>query len=345
MRAILAGRGWAAGLGGLLWLCALAAVASPARAEPVFFLHDGALIQHHAAEKSTEKLAPPAPGAVIGEFLGVVEGNHPVVKLMPADWDPHHHDGGHERDPAIGDIAVLGRDGQVDRVLAEGAVRAYPSPSGRKIALIDADYSVHIVEGDSSRLLDIPERTVLVAWSPDERLLCLTVYPPDWTFDAASRAEGPDDFLRLINNDLFLYDLEADTGERLTHYTGYDYAGTFSPDGSEILFISSRSGRGAFYTLALETREIRQITNLAPGSYDVPVGRSQSIVWLPHDNSIAYEAQETPELSSIRTVGVDGTNPRNLGIGEQPRPANGGAAVVFLDETAAPRLHLLEVQP
>lgn len=303
-------------------------------AQPAWFVHEGALVRFDGEQ--ARRLAPPVQMA---EVLGTVEGGAPVVKLGAAAGHHHDHDCGH--DPALADIAVLDESGAVQRLLAENAFRAFPSPSGTRIALIDADYTVHILEGETRRTLDIEERTVLVAWAPDESRLCLTVYPADWRFNAASTADGPDDFLRLINNDLMLYELEHDHAVRLTDHPGYDYGGLFSPDGDSIFFISSRAGRGAFHRVDLATRTIEQLTNLEPGSYDVPVARSQTMVWLANANAIAYEAQETPELSSIRTIGADGRGPRTLGLGSQPRAIDGGRAVAFLETDGTPVMRRL----
>lgn len=317
-------------------LALLAGWAALAGAQPAWFVQDGALVRFDGQE--AVKLAAPAPEVRVREFLGVVADGAPVVKLDVAAGHRHDADCGHEHDPALADIVELDEAGRIRRVVAENAFRAFPSPDGTRVAVVDADYSVHVLDGERRRSLALAERTVLVAWSPDARRLCLTVYPPDWRFNAASTADGPDDFLRLINNDLVLYDLETDRAERLTDAPGYDYGGLFSPDGASIFFISSRAGRGAFHRIDLATRRIEQLTNLEPGSYDVPVGRSQTLVWLPALDAVAYEAQETPELSSIRVVGSDGGRARKLGLGTQPRVLEGGRALAYLDADGRPTL-------
>jgi Tol biopolymer transport system component len=134
----------------------------------------------------------------------------------------------------------------------------------------------------------------------------------------------------LLNNDLYLYDIEKGELKQLTRFGGYDYSGIFSPDGGRIFFISGRSGRGAFYAMDVDGRNFRQVTNLRRGSYEVPVARSDTLSWSGAKNVIVYEAQGVVYLNEIRSIRPDGSDARKLGLGAAPQLVRGGRAVAFI---------------
>lgn len=304
----------------VLWLVLVWAGAA---AQPAFWADKGVLLRHDPDAKTTR-----APAATLDQpvydFLGTLQEGRIVVSLGQMELEP----GGDVRRGV--DIAILSPAGSLESVVCENALRAYPSPQGDRMVILERDYSMTLWSAEGIKPLPLAERVVLAAWAPDGSKLCLTAYPPDWLPSRVTNAPNPDEFLRLNNNDLFLYDPVTATGERLTDAPGYDYSGIFSPDGGAIFFLSGRSGRGAFYRLDLATRAIQPLTNLAPGSYDVPVGRSDTFSWIPEANTIVYEAQEPTMLSSVRAIRADGSAPRLLGEGKRPRVRDGGKSVLFL---------------
>jgi hypothetical protein len=301
----------------------LAALCSGAAAQPAFWADKGVLLRHDPDAKTTQAAAVPLDKPVY-DYLGTLAGGRIVVSLGQMELEP----GGDVRRGV--DIAILSPSGSLESVARENVLRAYPSPQGDRMVILERDYSMTLWSAEGIKPLPLAERVVLVAWAPDGSKLCLTAYPPDWLPSRVTNAPNPDEFLRLNNNDLFLFDPVTATGERLTDAPGYDYSGIFSPDGGAIFFLSGRSGRGAFYRLDLATRAIQPLTNLAPGSYDVPVGRSDTFSWIPETNTIVYEAQEPTMLSSVRAIRADGSAPRLLGEGKCPRVRDGGKTVLFL---------------
>ena len=331
VRETLRGRrsAWRLSPAGTLSVVLLSAIfVAPAFAQPLYFVTGGSLSEfrpEQAAQQKADSFQAVPTELPVHEFLGLTSDGKPLVSLgTPFLLDGMISDSGVQ-------IALLSPSGGVEKVIHENAVRAYPAPVGDAIALIHLDYTISLYRGDGSiEPVPVPGRTVLAAWSPDGGRLCLTAYPPDWSPHRMHNPDGPDDFLRLINNDLYLYDPGSGKITQLTHEPGYDYSGVFSPDGQRILFISDRSGRGAFYVYDLTRGETTQLTNRAPGSYEVPIGRSDTIRWLARNDTIVYEAQEGSDVHAIRSLRGDGSSPRRLAYGRQPRVFDGGRKVAFL---------------
>jgi Tol biopolymer transport system component len=61
--------------------------------------------------------------------------------------------------------------------------------------------------------------------------------------------------------DIYLADLNGKILKKLTNTPGYDAEATLSPDGSQMLFTSTRNGDLDLYKMNLKTGETRQITN------------------------------------------------------------------------------------
>ncbi|MCC6546985.1 PD40 domain-containing protein [Candidatus Sumerlaeota bacterium] len=296
-------------------------------AEDAYFVQDGTLLKHSSEPGKRSPDARLVASKKISAFHGLADGGKPIVSL----GSPKIEDGYVVTEGV--EIAALNDDGSTERIIASNALRAYPSPSGDRIAILTVDPigDVLIGENGKTRTLPFANRVTLVSWSPDEESICVTAYPPDWAPYKTNNPEGTQDFLRLLNSDLFLINIATGESRQLTNAPGYDYSGVFSPDGKFIHFISSRSGRGAFYRLTLSDGSVQQLTNLAPGSYDVPVGRSDTFVWAAGSDTLLYEAQQTETTSAIRAIKSDGSSARSFGVGRQPRLLGSGAAFLAED--------------
>ncbi|MDK2970934.1 MAG: TolB protein [Candidatus Sumerlaeota bacterium] len=306
------------------WLsvcCFFAAGLLPAA--PAFFAAEGKLLA--STGEKTETLEPDLP-VPIHELHGMMAGGRPLVTLGAPEISH-----GYELEQGS-TLAILTSGGAIDEYVATDALRGYPSPSGKTIAVLKSDFSVTLWREGTETPLAFDKPVTLVAWSPDESKLCLTAYPEDWTPWKANNPESEEEFLRLIDSNLWLADLESGGVRQLTDAPGYDYSGVFTPDGRSLFFISSRAGRGAFFLMDLETSGLRQLTNLEPGSYDVPVGRSDTFVWLDKGSRLAYEAQEIGEKAVIRTFDVTSGAAQRLAPGTQPRVLDSGR-LAYLDKS------------
>ncbi|MDD5223281.1 MAG: hypothetical protein PHE84_04770 [bacterium] len=69
------------------------------------------------------------------------------------------------------------------------------------------------------------------------------------------------------NLDLYLLDLSTRNLERLTSDPGDDISPTWSPDGKEIFFSSSRNGKYNLYAYSPSGKNLRQVTDLETGAF------------------------------------------------------------------------------
>ncbi|GAB1823747.1 S9 family peptidase [Herbidospora sp. RD11066] len=83
--------------------------------------------------------------------------------------------------------------------------------------------------------------------------------------------------------DLHLLDVAHGTSVRLTHSDCVNTAPAFSPDGTQVAFLSTRSGRPQLWLLPLAGGEARQVTDLAQGVGGAPV-------FSPDGTKIAFTA-------------------------------------------------------
>ena len=60
--------------------------------------------------------------------------------------------------------------------------------------------------------------------------------------------------------DLYTIPIEGGTATRLTHGMAHDFAPRFSPDGSEIVFVSDRSGDNNLWLMSADGNDVRALT-------------------------------------------------------------------------------------
>ncbi|MFM8951705.1 MAG: biopolymer transporter Tol [Planctomycetaceae bacterium] len=100
--------------------------------------------------------------------------------------------------------------------------------------------------------------------------------------------------------DLFVADLAGGELTQLTTAPGYDAECSFSPDGSQILFVSDRDGDPDIYVMNADGSNLRQLTN-APGYDGGPF-------FSPDEKWIAYRTDRIEkDLLQIHVMRADGT--------------------------------------
>ena len=102
--------------------------------------------------------------------------------------------------------------------------------------------------------------------TPPTASLTLT---PDWIWERAA---------------IWLIDLETDEKHRLTAGRGLDTHPAWSPDGSELAFLSTRDGLRQLYVISTGAGEPRQLT-------DLPQGVTHGPAWSPDGRYIAFAAR------------------------------------------------------
>jgi Tol biopolymer transport system component len=155
---------------------------------------------------------------------------------------------------------------------------AYFHPDGQSILFASSHLDPAIQ--DESAAADRPEAP---AYSRSERYA--------WDFDP--------------HMDIFRANPDGSGLERLTDAEGYDAEGSYSPDGSQIVFTSFRDGDADIYVMDADGSNVRQITN-EPGYDGGPF-------FSPDGKSLIYRSdREQNDLLQIFINTVDGRNERQL---------------------------------
>lgn len=89
------------------------------------------------------------------------------------------------------------------------------------------------------------------------------------------------------NSDIYLIDAKNLIRKQLTFFKGSDFQPSFSPDGKQLAFISTRSGKPQIYLLPTDGGEAKQATFLSTGVSD--------ILWSPNGKHIAFTTSVFPE--------------------------------------------------
>ena len=125
-------------------------------------------------------------------------------------------------------------------------------------------------------------------WSPDGKRLALT-----------STDGAPDGM-----TDVCVMDIEGIVLKNLTRSPGRDEVGSWSPDGSKIVFFSNRDGNGEIYVMSSNGRKQVNLTN-HPALDAAPT-------WSPDGTQIAFQSNREGGQDDVYTMNPDGANVVNL---------------------------------
>ena len=119
------------------------------------------------------------------------------------------------------------------------------------------------------------------------------------------------------HTDIFVTRLQPAAGDghglvQLTHEPGYDAECSFSPDGSQILFVSDRDGDPDIYVMDADGRNVRQLTN-EPGYDGGPF-------FSPDGRLIAYRTDRLEkDMLQIHVMKADGSGDMPITSGQGVR--------------------------
>jgi TolB protein len=122
-------------------------------------------------------------------------------------------------------------------------------------------------------------------------------------------------------------DLNSGANTRLTSAPSIETAPSFSPDGSQIVFESDRSGTPQIYVMPFGGGETRRIS-FGQGRYGTPV-------WSPRGDLIAFTKQSKGRFH-IGVMRTDGSEERLLTasfLDEGPTWSPNGRVIMFTRET------------
>jgi hypothetical protein len=123
---------------------------------------------------------------------------------------------------------------------------------------------------------------------------------------------------------LYAFDrADPSTLQQVTHGPGSDMSGSYSPDGSRIVFASTRGGNFDLYVADADGGNVVQVTS-TPAVEAEPV-------WTADGSQIVYQSDATGSMQ-VWIVDADGTNARALTSGEphlEPAVSPNGARIAF----------------
>ena len=139
-------------------------------------------------------------------------------------------------------------------------------------------------------------------------------------------AAGPGGLLAATLNkdkdqEIYLLDRQGNIKQRLTNSPGIDISPTFSPDGSQMAFVSNRAGSPQIFIMAGSGGQARRLT--MSGSYNV------SPCWSPKGDLIAYAGRARGGFQ-IFVISPQGGSPRQItqeGSNESPTFSPDGAFI------------------
>ena len=131
-----------------------------------------------------------------------------------------------------------------------------------------------------------------------------TYLSPKWSPDGKRLALTSTDRSRDGMTDVCVMDIEGIALKNLTRSPGRDEVGSWSADGSKIVFFSNRDGNGEIYVMGSNGRKQVNLTN-HPALDAAPT-------WSPDGTQIAFQSNREGGQDDIYVMNPDGSNVVNL---------------------------------
>jgi Tol biopolymer transport system component len=180
---------------------------------------------------------------------------------------------------------------------------AFPGANG-KIAFnstppTGAKSQIFVMNPDGSGVVQLthePGMNSESAWSPDGRKIAFVT----------SRDDPDPANCSPCNSEIYVMDADGSNAIRLTNDAATDDSPAWSPDGTKIVFRSTRTGNGDIYSMNANGGGVTGLTASA--------GIENSPAWSPDGSKIAFSGpnEEYPFDKDIQVMNVDGTDQINL---------------------------------
>ena len=217
------------------------------------------------------------------------------------------------------EIYVMNNDGtgQV-RLTNNIGADSFPafSPDGRKIAFISQNPSptfavnIKLMNADGTNQIELTPITYFSSQNPwfDRRSL-------SWSPDGSKIAFEDGGEILTIN-------IDGTNRTNLTNQTAGDYEPAFSPDGSRILFVSSRVPFSVMHTMNADGSDVRALPS--DGYF-----QDFSPDWSPTGDKIVFLREHDDFGNALYTANADGTNRQVFNDGYKPKWSPDGTKIVF----------------
>jgi TolB protein len=182
------------------------------------------------------------------------------------------------------------------------------------------DIDIYVIDDDGGnplRLTDCVCTDLSGNWSPDgERIV--------FTSDRAGPLGTEATNISFYVMDIYVMDNDGSNVIRLTDDPGHDIAPAWSPDGTQIVFISLRTGNSGLYVMNADGSSVTLL--LWDPAFDV-----DRPAWSPDGTTIVYQQDPGPDLWLMNS---DGTNRRNItntsyADDGEPEWSHDGTQIVF----------------
>lgn len=192
--------------------------------------------------------------------------------------------------------------GEAPVISIEGLPAPVQSPDARWLAYwtLESQSRTLVVRGvdvtDNAVIISIPNFTgpnMTLSWSPDSQSIIFSANPP------SPETTGTN----MQDEELFLVTVPTGKIERLTNNRFAGAVPDFSPDGTQIVYVSSADGYYRLYIMDLETGKSRLVSSEVFGF---------SPVWSPDGQWIAYITDEDGQGTDIWIVRPNGKSAQGV---------------------------------
>ena len=221
-------------------------------------------------------------------------------------------------------VYVITADGLNEKPWLSGNLKYGPiawSPDGKSIAYhLQGQFTTHILlqtpvflpeDLENLRKRPAPKGFFVVPDAPKSEIKNITAQfggrkylSPKWFPDGKWLALTSTDGLPDGMTDVCVMDIEGNQFKNLTQAPGIDEVGSWSPDGSKIVFFSNRDGNGEIYVMDSNGNNQVNLTN-HPALDAAPT-------WSPDGPRIAFHSNREGDQDDIYVMNPDGGNVVNL---------------------------------
>ena len=191
-------------------------------------------------------------------------------------------------------LTWLNVDGSRSPVEGSPELLAADLSADGQLAAVTLDGRLLVGPPGALEFVDLGDRhATQVRWDPAGERLAVTSWPEGVRPWDTVRARTLEQYREAMDSDVLLVSPDLGRVRRLTTGSKQDYNPVWSPDGTQILFISLRTGYASFFLADVASGRQRQLTNdgAERGEAAVPVSLSDRCRWDAASDRIVFETR------------------------------------------------------